>query len=65
MAVLLDESLVELHEMRVEIDCTRDVSRGATLGDRRGQTGPANARVARRRRHGAVPALIVERLGVR
>ena len=36
VAVLLDESIVELVDARVEIDCTRDVSRGATLADRRG-----------------------------
>ena len=29
VAVLLDESLVELRDMRVEVDCTRDVSRGS------------------------------------
>jgi inosine-uridine nucleoside N-ribohydrolase len=46
VAVLLDEAVVELVEARVEVDCTRDVSRGATLAERHGRTGPANARVA-------------------
>lgn len=46
VALLLDEAVVELVDARVEVDCTRDVSRGATLADRRGQTGPANARIA-------------------
>ncbi len=46
VAVLLDEAVVELVDARVEVDCTRDVSRGATLAERHGRTGPANARVA-------------------
>jgi len=64
VAVLLDESLVELVDMRVEVDCTRDVSRGATLGDRRGQTGPANARVAVGADTAGFRRLIVDRLAV-
>jgi inosine-uridine nucleoside N-ribohydrolase len=64
LAVLLDESLVELHEMRVEVDCTRDISRGATLGDRRLRTGPANARVALAADTERFRQLIVDRLAV-
>ncbi len=64
VAVLLDESIVELVDARVEIDCTRDVSRGATLADRRGQTGPANARIAVAADTERFRALIAERLAV-
>jgi inosine-uridine nucleoside N-ribohydrolase len=64
VAVLLDESIVELIDARVEIDCTRDISRGATLADRRGQTGPANARIAVAADTERFRALIVERLAV-
>lgn len=62
VAVVLDEALVQLVDMRVEVDCTRDVSRGATLGDRRGQTGPANARVAVSADTQRFRALIADRL---
>lgn len=65
VAVLLDESIVDLVDARVEIDCTRDVSRGATLADRRGQTGPANARIAVAADTERFRALIAERLAVR
>ena len=64
VAVLLDESIVELVDARVEIDCTRDVSRGATLADRRGQTGPANARIAVGADTERFRSLIAERLAV-
>ena len=46
VAVLLDEAVVELIDARVEVDCSRDISRGATLADRYGRTGAANARIA-------------------
>ncbi|MDX6377790.1 MAG: hypothetical protein QOE98_2093 [Gaiellaceae bacterium] len=64
VAVLLDESIVELVDARVEIDCTRDISRGATLADRRGQTGPANARIAVAADTERFRALIANRLAV-
>jgi inosine-uridine nucleoside N-ribohydrolase len=64
VAVLLDESIVDLVDARVEIDCTRDVSRGATLADRRGQTGPANARIAVAADTERFRALLAERLAV-
>ena len=64
VAVLLDESIVDLVDARVEIDCTRDVSRGATLADRRGVTGPANARIAVAADTERFRALIAGRLAV-
>ena len=62
LATLIDPTLVELLPMRVASDTTRDVSRGATVGDRYVDAGEPNARVAVHADRDRFAAFLIERL---